>query len=82
MNQGRYSIKRSDLPTSLILVAVAVHGSRAYDALDEAGWPDKVIIRAFERDVRLGYLDWGVSVARPFLTREGEAALKGSPQPG
>lgn len=76
MNQDRYTIKRADLPTWLVLPAVKIHGSRTYEVLTAAGFPDKIVIRAFERDTARGLLDWGVSPARPFLTREGEQYLK------
>lgn len=76
MNQNRYTIKRADLTTDTVLFMIELYGSCAYEELVLWGWPDKVVFRAFERDTERGYLDWGVSPARPFLTREGEKHLK------
>ena len=80
MNQGKYTIKTTDLSTYMVTSVISLHRSRAYETLAALGYPDKVIVRAFERDTRSGYLDWGVSVTRPFLTREGEAYLRAAPR--
>ena len=67
--------KRADLPTWWVVRIVSVFGTSAYEAFVAAGFPDKVVVRAFERDIRAGYLDCGVSSSRPFLTPDGERLL-------
>jgi hypothetical protein len=66
-------VKRSDLTTSVVLNAVRRFGASAYEVLSsEAGYrfPPKVVIAAFQREVKAGRLDYGVSIARPFLVED------------
>ncbi|MGW6790028.1 hypothetical protein [Streptomyces chartreusis] len=69
-------LKRSDLPTFVILSFITVYGTHAADALTDIGWPPKVVLAAIMRDVRRGYLDYGVSAWRPWVTAEGHEHLK------
>jgi hypothetical protein len=59
-------VKRSDLPTSAVLDAVAVHGFSAFEHLT-AQHPVKIVRAAIARDVRNGLLEYGVSADRPWL---------------
>jgi hypothetical protein len=65
-------VKRADLPTKTVLRAVRDHFPNAYEHLVR-DYPGKVVIAAFERDIRKGMLDYGTTIARPFLTPKGEA---------
>jgi hypothetical protein len=64
-------MKRADLDTVTVLRAVADHFPLAYEHLT-ATFPAKIVLAAFEREVKAGRLDYGVSLARPFLTSAGE----------
>lgn len=68
-------MKRSDLTTQDVLEAVRDHFPSAYAHLTER-FPKKVVIAAFERETRKGLLDFGTTIARPFLTAEGRRALE------
>lgn len=65
--------KRADLPTPTVLEAVATHGRYAIEHLLHA-YPEKVILAAYRRDA--GYLDYGTSERRPWLTPEGKRHLR------
>lgn len=65
-------MKRSDLDTRTILEAVrqgAPYGQLA------AHYPSKVVTAALERELRAGHIDYGVSIANPWLTYQGAAWL-------
>lgn len=72
-------MKRSDLTTEAVLTAVRDHFPFAYEHLAEQ-YPGKVVIAAFEREVRRDRLDYGVSLARPFLTPKGWSRLGERPR--
>lgn len=61
-------IQRKHLTTEAVLLAVETFRTHAYDTLVDWGFPEKVVIAAFQREVKAGRLDYGVSIARPFLT--------------
>jgi hypothetical protein len=67
-------VKRSDLDTRDVVTAVQQHQFRAFEALAEQ-YPEKIVQAAFSRDVRSGYLDYGVALERPWLTPAGEQLL-------
>lgn len=66
-------MKRSDLPTAIVLEAIEQHGVEAIDYLREE-FPEKVILAAFRRDA--AYLDYGVSERRPWLEPAGTRYLR------
>ncbi|MFI8278536.1 hypothetical protein ACIGBH_27420 [Streptomyces sp. NPDC085929] len=67
-------MKRSDLPTTRVLVGIRDHGTHALDELTGT-YPIKVVRAAFARDVRRGYIEYGVTLDRPWLTPQGHKAL-------
>jgi hypothetical protein len=69
-------MKRSDITTDALLTAVDKLGTAAWTHL--AGrYPPKLLLSAIERDVRGGYLEYGVSPTYPWLTEKGRAKLLG-----
>ncbi|MFE3577861.1 hypothetical protein [Streptomyces vinaceus] len=63
----RPPFKRADLPTEVVLHAVAEHEFHAFEHL-AAQHPAKVVQAAMRRDIRRGLLEYGVSEIRPWLT--------------
>lgn len=59
-------MKRSDLTSAEVLETVTRAGFQAYERLAES-YPSKVVLAAFEREVNAGRLDYGVSLARPWV---------------
>lgn len=78
MDAGRTSVahamKRADLPTGAVLIAVRDYGFRAWDVM-VAWYPPALVRAAILRDVRAGWLDYGVAVERPWLTRDPSPVL-------
>ncbi|GAA2929766.1 hypothetical protein [Streptomyces enissocaesilis] len=68
-------MKRSDLTTTEVLVAVHTHQFRAFEHLTET-YPSKVVCAAFERDIRSDLLECGVSLVRPWLAPAGEQQVR------
>lgn len=66
-------MKRSDLDTRTVLEAVRQGGP--YGKL--TSYPSKAVTAALERELRAGRIDYGVSLARPWLTDQGVAWLTG-----
>lgn len=66
--------KRSDLTTDALLAVVRQHGFHAFESLASA-YPAKLVQAAIERDIRAGYLEYGVSLTRPWLTPQGDWRL-------
>lgn len=62
-------MKRSDLSTAEVLATVRRVGFRAYETLAER-YPGKVVLAAFEREVNAGRLDYGVSLAYPWVRNQ------------
>lgn len=62
-------MKRSDLTTAEVLATVESAGFKAYEILAER-YPGKIVLAAFEREVNAGRLDYGVSLARPWLREQ------------
>jgi hypothetical protein len=70
------AVKRSDLPTGVVLRTVAAHATcEAFDVLADR-FPPKVVLAAFRRDTDAGLLEYGTAEEHPWLTPEGEARLK------
>lgn len=69
------TMKRSDLTTAQVLEAVHTHGFSAFEHLAET-YPEKIVQAAFERDVRSGLLEYGVSLGRPWLSPTGKRQLE------
>lgn len=69
-------MKRSDLRTSEVLAAVRERKFKAFEHLCEQ-YPVKVVRAALMRDVRAGWLEYGVCLERPWLTPAGEQRLSG-----
>ncbi|MBB4931827.1 hypothetical protein F4561_002647 [Lipingzhangella halophila] len=63
-------MKRADLDTRTVLAAIRDHGMSAYGHLC-ATYPEKVVLAAFEREVRAGRTECGVAPHLPWLTRAG-----------
>lgn len=64
--------KRSDVTTELLCWAIHCHGVEALDYLHAFLLiPPKVLVAAVDRDTRHGFVNWGVSVWRPFLDGRG-----------
>ena len=69
--------KRADVTTALLCWAIYRHGAGALDYLRDAlGIPAKMLMVAVDRDTRRGYVNWGVSVWRPFLDTRGTALVQ------
>ena len=66
--------KRSDLTTLLVLGTVNIAGTNAWTVLT-AAFPAKLVEAAFDREVKAGRLDYGVSLRTPWLTEKGKAFL-------
>lgn len=66
-------MKRSDLDTRTVLEAI--RQGAGYGALSDK-YPSKVVIAAFERELRARRIDYGTSIASPWLTDEGRAWLE------
>lgn len=66
-------MKRSDLDTYTVLEAV--HQGNVYGRLTPR-YPHKVITAALERELHTGHIDYGTSIASPWLTDEGRAWLE------
>lgn len=69
-------MKRSDLGTDPVLAAVREFRSGAFEGLAEK-YPAKIVRAAFERDVKAGLLECGVSIDRPWLSPAGRSRLEG-----
>jgi hypothetical protein len=63
-------VKRSDLPTVVVLAMVKTYQIRAFEVLSMV-YPPKIVLAAFDRDVSKGYLEYGSTVTRPWLEPEG-----------
>lgn len=74
-------MKRSDIDTRMVLMACHISSNggklppfnmlmRKYNA------PWKVVLRAMERDMGKGYLDYGTSIRTAWLTEEGKMKLQ------
>lgn len=63
-------MKRADLSSHELCRTIANHGVWAWEQLIWR-YPPKVVLAAIERDDKQGYLEWGVSARRPFLTDKG-----------
>lgn len=63
-------MKRADLDTRTVLAAVRDHGTGAYGHLADR-FPAKIVVAAFEREVRARRLECGVNVTLPFLEPDG-----------
>ena len=74
-------MKRADLTTEVALKAVRDYFPFAYEHLANQ-YPGKVVIAAFEREVRRDRLEYGVNVTRPFLTPKGWFRLGELPRRG
>lgn len=67
-------MKRADLPTAVVLACVHQHGTGAFEVLT-ATYPIKVVRAAIARDLRRGYIEYGVTLDRPWLTPQGRKTL-------
>ena len=63
------------LTMEAFLRAVEVHGSGTREALIEAGYHPKVVLRKAEKAGDKGYTEYGVVADRPWLTDKGRAYL-------
>jgi hypothetical protein len=63
-------VKRSDLPTVVVLAMVKMYQLRTFEVLSTV-YPPKIVLAAFDRDVNKGYLEYGTTVARPWLESKG-----------
>lgn len=63
-------MKRSDLDTRTVLEAI--RQGAAFGRLGEHH-PPKVVLAALEREVRAGRIEYGTSIASPWITDEGQA---------
>lgn len=73
--------KRSDLDTTTVLRAVAEHGQIVgHTALCER-FPVKVVDAAFEREVGMGRLNYGVTLRSAWLEPAGLRWLREHPDP-
>ena len=72
-------MKRADLTTEVALKAVRDYFPLAYKHLTKR-YPGKIVIAAFEREVRRDRLDYGVNLAYPFLTPTGWQRLGQGPR--
>lgn len=68
-------IQRKNLPTLTVLTVVESYRTSAYAALC-LFYPPKVVLAAFRRDERKGWLDYGTSEAYPWITGEGSALME------
>lgn len=66
------------MTTELLCWAIYHYGVEALDYLRTRGIPAKVLMAAVDRDTRHGYVNWGVSVWRPFLDRRGDELVRAS----
>ena len=64
-------MKRSDIDTATVLTAVHGYGVEAFDHFAML-YPHKLIEAAYEREVSAGWLEYGTTVRRPWLTLDGE----------
>lgn len=65
-------MKRADLPTRTVLEAV--RDGAAWGTLARH-YPPKVVLAALNRELRSGHIEYGTSIASPWLTRAGQKAL-------
>ncbi|MGW2582945.1 hypothetical protein ACWCYZ_16690 [Streptomyces virginiae] len=74
-------MKRSDLTTTTLLTAIEAHGPGAFAVLT-VGYPPKVVHAAYDRDLRRGLLECGVSLRTAWLSPSGRwylARKRGTP---
>lgn len=62
--------KRSDISTLMLVACVTSYGFRAWEVLCET-YPERVVYRAFERDIDRGYLNCGASTIRCWVEPAG-----------
>lgn len=69
-----------DLPMTIFLLTLKVHGMETYNQLIEDGYPSKLIIYKAISLSEKGYCDYGTTPKYCWLTPKGEEYLRG-PRP-
>ncbi len=67
--------KRADISTLMVLAAVTVYSNRAWYVLGDT-YPWKVVLRAYERDVGKGLLNYGTTIMFPWVEPDGEKLIR------